>query len=72
MVLSSGNQVYVTPPQPDYGSPAPPTEHLPMEPARASWEQSLGPGQLPQPHPWLLAQANNFANKVDHYYMKLI
>ncbi|KAJ9592634.1 hypothetical protein L9F63_015689, partial [Diploptera punctata] len=36
MLLSSGGQMYATHSQPDYGSPAPPTEHRPIEPARPS------------------------------------
>ncbi|XP_067001149.1 roquin-1 [Anabrus simplex] len=42
MMISSGGQMFTNPPQPDYGSPAPASEHHPIEPARtinrSNWE----------------------------------
>ncbi|XP_069705401.1 roquin-1 [Periplaneta americana] len=55
MLLSSGGQIYATPSQPDYGSPAPPSEHRPIEAARTgnTWEHTSPNNQ----QSWLLSQS---------------
>lgn len=68
MMLSSGGQVYASPPQPDYGSPAPHTEHHPIEPARTNnrpgnWNHGKNPVTTMQ-QPWVISSsAASTANK---------
>lgn len=68
MLLTTGGQVYASPPQPDYGSPAPPTEHRPIEPARtnnraATWDhtKTISTSTLVSQQPWLMSMTNTSA-----------
>lgn len=68
MLLNSSGQLYASPPQPTYGSPAPPSEHRAIEPARtvsSNWDSdlksSLGINCTMQ-RPWMYSSASSYAS----------